>query len=680
MRLAKKQTAINDIIYYIFLPIEMHMSPFRLWHFSATVIAGLVAGQPSLAQPAPPNPAATIASGRADENAIAQAEDAFGSSIGTEDVGLYSSFDVRGFSPTRAGNVRVEGLYFDQVWAITSRLRRSTRIRIGLTALGYPFPAPTGVVDYVLRKPGNEPSLTVSASGDTYAGKILEFDAALPIMKGQLSIGAGLGLYNNEFYNATNSQQHVEALQLRWTPSPDVEVIPFWARSDIYDDEIGAFYVPAGAFLPPKIRRRQFNGPDWAEYNGTAVNYGLIGRINLSSNWQLRTGLFRSLFDNETGFTQLLTGLTLDGHANRLIIADPPDRLASTSGELRLSRRFVDGPRLHQVHLSLRGRDRRSRYAGSAFINLGPTTLSGVISGPPPAFLFAEQSNDRIRQWTGGIAYEGRWKDVGELSVGLQTTDYRKRIQQPGLPAARTIAQPLLVNLAAAAHVAGNLAVYAGYTRGLEESGVAPGNATNRNEALPAIRTNQKDFGIRWALLPRIKLVAGFFDIRKPYFNLDATGRFDLLGDTRNRGLELSLSGNLTNRLDILLGAVVSDPEVTGEGVRLGRLGPKPVGQAARKIDFNLDWRLPIPKEVSLNVAVAHSGKIPSTRDNVVSIPARTLVDLGGRYNFKLGQNRASLRVSVTNAFNEYGFELRGAGSYDIISGRVVSTRLVVDF
>lgn len=51
---------------------------------------------------------------RSRENAIAAAEDAFGTSIGRETIGLYDSGSVRGFSPTTAGNVRVEGLYFDQ--------------------------------------------------------------------------------------------------------------------------------------------------------------------------------------------------------------------------------------------------------------------------------------------------------------------------------------------------------------------------------------------------------------------------------------------------------------------------------------------------------------------------------------------------------------------------------------
>jgi iron complex outermembrane recepter protein len=51
---------------------------------------------------------------RAGENAVTAAQDAFGTSIGFQNVGLYSATDARGFSPQQAGNLRIAGLYFDQ--------------------------------------------------------------------------------------------------------------------------------------------------------------------------------------------------------------------------------------------------------------------------------------------------------------------------------------------------------------------------------------------------------------------------------------------------------------------------------------------------------------------------------------------------------------------------------------
>ena len=57
---------------------------------------------------------------RAAENAVNSAEDAFGTSIGSETVGLYSASSARGFNPQLAGNIRLDGLYFDQVLRIVA--------------------------------------------------------------------------------------------------------------------------------------------------------------------------------------------------------------------------------------------------------------------------------------------------------------------------------------------------------------------------------------------------------------------------------------------------------------------------------------------------------------------------------------------------------------------------------
>ena len=63
-----------------------------------------------------------------------------------------------------------------------------------------------------------------------------------------------------------------------------------------------------------------------------------------------------------------------------------------------------------------------------------------------------------------------------------------------------------------------------------------------------------------------------------------------------------------------------------------------------------------------------------------MAIPARTLVDVGGRYGFKIGEEPASFRISASNLFDTYGFDLQGAGAYDLIDSRRVGARLTVDF
>src|SRR6185437_8508589 len=48
------------------------------------------------------------------DNPVASADDAFGLTLGLESVGMYNPSGVRGFSPQAAGNVRIDGLYFDE--------------------------------------------------------------------------------------------------------------------------------------------------------------------------------------------------------------------------------------------------------------------------------------------------------------------------------------------------------------------------------------------------------------------------------------------------------------------------------------------------------------------------------------------------------------------------------------
>jgi len=93
---------------------------------------------------------------RTGENAVASAQDAFGTSVGNERVGLYFPQSARGFSPVQAGNVRINGMYFDYQADLSQRLISGSNVRVGLTAQSYPFPAPTGVADFSLRLPGSE--------------------------------------------------------------------------------------------------------------------------------------------------------------------------------------------------------------------------------------------------------------------------------------------------------------------------------------------------------------------------------------------------------------------------------------------------------------------------------------------------------------------------------------------
>lgn len=645
----------------------------RWWTASISPLTGLCmlagAPEPAFAQ-------------RASDNAVTAAEDAFGTSIGSESIGLYSDSSVRGFSPVTAGNVRLEGVYLDRQGSFSQRLISGSTIRVGLAGQGYPFPAPTGIVDYHLRRVGDRALLSVVAGSFGYGSHSLELDGQLPI-SGRLGLAGGLSISHDEYYDGADATYMEAAIMPRWRPADGVEIIPFWSTKVGKDEEVTPTIITAGSYAPPRAPRRRYFGQSWAAKDTQSVNAGLIVKARIGANWAVTGGVFRSTYDTGQNYAQDFLETTRDGRTIGEVTADPGQRYASTSGELRVSRSFADGPRLHTVHVTVRARSVGSRYGGEAeAIELGPTQLGQVprIAYPGP-FAFGELTTDRVRQTTIGLAYEGRWKNVGELSLGVQRADYSKTVDLPGTPLdTRAKDSPWLLSASGAIHLSGALAIYGSYTRGLEESGLAPNSAANRNQALPAIRTRQADAGIRWVLVPQMTLVAGVFDVEKPYFNTDERNIFTTLGDVRHRGVEVSLAGNPSPNLNLVAGAVLMDPRVTGSAVDLGRVGRRPLGQPATILRGNVNYSVPFLPGFSVDAALSYNGKRPSSRDNLVWLDPYVLLDLGVRYQFKIGRSPATLRIQMQNVTDSYSYEILGSNTYGLRDKRRINIYVAADF
>lgn len=618
---------------------------------------------------------------RADDNAVTAAEDAFGATLGDESIGLYSSSRVRGFSPVAAGNVRIEGLYFDRQAWLPTRLVEGSTIHVGIAAQGYPFPAPTGIVDYRLHKVEDTNVVSLAAGFDPYAAPSIEVDAKIPLIPERFGVAAGVSYAHEEYYDGADAYYLRAAFIPRWRITETFEVIPFWGLTRGRDEEVAPAIVTAGSFIPPEIERRRYFGQSWAQNESDSTTYGVLTKARLGESWAIGAGVFRSVAEDLQSFADIYVGTRRDGVTSERLIADPQQHYASTSGEIRASRSFVAGPRLHTVHMSMRARELRSAYGGSApALDLGPRLLGERVPVERPStFSFRERTRDAVDQTTLGVGYELRWRGVGEASLGLQRAKYEKRIQQPGLPEVGTEDDPWLVSATLAAHASSRLAFYAGYTRGLEETGIAPDSAANRNEALPAIRTQQMDGGARWALSKDLKLVAGVFEVKKPYFNTNENNVFTTLGDVRHRGMEVSLNGKLHPDWSVVAGAVLMEPRVTGEPVREGRIGRKPVGQTDRLLKLNVDYRPPALQALSLDLAVANYGERVASSDGRAVLPDYTVVDVGARYRMQVGGRPATLRLWVGNVTDEFYWDVFASNSFGLSDGRRYSATLFVD-
>jgi iron complex outermembrane receptor protein len=346
---------------------------------------------------------------------------------------------------------------------------------------------------------------------------------------------------------------------------------------------------------------------------------------------------------------------------------------------LRLSTLRNESARRHLIYVSARARDLTRIYGGSDIVDFGGAQIG--VRGPiaEPAFQFGPQTRDRVRQLTLGLGYDLEWARVGTLSAGVQTSSYSKSVAAPGLAAVKSHDNPLLFNLGTTISITSGVSLYGSYTRGFEEGGVAPSIAVNRNEAAPALRTVQKDAGVRLKLGTSVRAVAGVFDIQKPYYGLDSDNVYRRLGALRNRGIEVSLAGEVAAGLNVVVGAVFKNPTLAVTDADLVGFGRQPLGTNRRAVLASLDYRLHSMPALSFDASLSNSGATVASIDNLLRTRPRTQLDVGARYRLHIGHSPATLRVGVGNLFNSFAWNVDNSGAMWASSQRSLRITLATD-
>lgn len=621
--------------------------------------------------------AASASGQEASTNVITAAEDAFGRVIGVESLGLYSEDDVRGFSPLTAGNARMNGLYFDKQGTMTSRLVNDRRIRVGSSSVGFPWPAPTGIVDYTLRGIENDPSLASVLYVGPFHVLGLDLDGSVPFGNG--GIAAGIAYRDDESIPDQRRRIAAAAFLPQWRPTQNLELQAFWGRRDVMHAMTQPTIYGSGEGLPPRIDVKYF-GQSWSEGDNGAEHYGALANAAIADHWIVRAGAFHSVSDVRKSYADLYLDTQDDGTAHHVFVAQPHYFTASTSGEVRVSRAFESERMKHRLHFGVRTRNVRARYGGSDVEDLGAAVIGQVEPVPPPAFSFGPQTADRTTQWTGGLAYDLNFAGRFEASLGIQKASYERRISHSTLGISRTDEAPWLYNASFAWSLSRKVALFGAATRGLESSGVAPASATNRGEILGVARTSQQEAGIRYALTEHFNLVGAVFNVQKPYFNFDQAGGYVQAGDERHRGIEFSAAGEVARGLTVVSGAMFMSPRVTAQTATAVNVGSKPVGQTDRVVQLGVNYRFAKSPAWSLDALVVNRGARTATIDGRVSVPSATTLDIGARYRFKGFKAPATLRVQVANATDTFSWYVVDTNGFQPFEPRRLLAYLSVSF
>ena len=643
---------------------------------------------------------------RAAQNAVTESDDAFGTTVGLETTGIYTENNTRGFNPRKSGNVRIEGLYFDQAGPISSRLRQSTAIRVGFAAEDFPFPAPTGVIDNRLYPMPGSYGASIGLHSAAHGGKIGEFDLRLPLVKDHVGLNIGVDYADTRMSDGTQSITADFAARaiIRYANTEFAPLVTF-RRFPKYLNQ--TLVVTNGDNLPDHPRTGRFLGQPWAVAKFNSTIFGGTLKSRLSEHFVLRSGLFRAGGARVRNFTEIYSLLPrrapgapapgqpcgvagtgpATGDSCHFLISDPAQSVWSTSGEVQAVYLADSGRWRHRVYAGYRFRNRKTQSGGSGFASYGLASYGEIDPKPEQNFAFAPLNRNRVRQGTMMLGYIGRLDRRATINLGLQKTRYRAN-SRDGLTGGQSISRssPWLYNATLDIEILPSLSVYIGTQRGLEDSGQAPETAANRLDQLPSTKTTQYEGGMHWRFKGG-QLFVNLFELSKPNFTFDAAQFYVPLGTVKHRGIEASLSGQFGKRLHVVAGAVIMSPRVSGAARDAGLVGPLPTGVAPAYLRIDANYRTDLLGGLTPIATLEYTGKqavsvrtFASLGGRQLKTPAYFTLDVGMRHKFDMGGVPVSFRLMVSNVFDAKHWDIVAANTLQVDSRRRLTVTLTGDF
>lgn len=601
--------------------------------------------------------------------------------------GIVDSFFIRGF-PVGEGNLGE--LAFDGVYGVAPNYRVFTeyaeRVEVlkGPGALMYgisPNSGVGGVINIVPKRALAEDltRVTASYSSDTQVGGHLDISRRFGDQR-QWGVRFNGSLAQGD--TAIDDQQRaldIGAIALDYQGERLRLNLDFISQEERWDAASRPFTVAPGFGVPSAASGRTNLPQDWG-WSKTREQSALLG-----GEYDISDSL--TVFAHAGG-----------GRADVARMSDQVPRILNAAGDtsntpgyykfnvdrstadVGLRTLFETGPVNHTVTaMATRYQDELSRG-----INNGTPILSNIYHpvDVPKQYIAAPKVSRVSEAELSGVALTDTLAvldDRVQLTLGVRRQEVESRNYLPTASAKH-------YNESATTPVVGvvvkpweNVSLYYNYVEGLSKGDNAPAGATNDGDAFAPYTTKQQELGVKYEHNTFMTTLA-VFQIEKPSGELGTDRRFSVEAEQRNRGIELSMFGEVAPGTRLLGGVTVLDGKLTDSATAANK-GNEAVGVPDVQANLWAEWDTPWAEGVTLTGGAIYTGSQYVDQANTQELDAWTRFDIGARYATQIDGRPTTFRATVQNVFDcEYW---SGVASYGAISPgypRALQLSATVDF
>ncbi|MHA4968363.1 TonB-dependent receptor [Pseudomonas extremorientalis] len=224
-----------------------------------------------------------------------------------------------------------------------------------------------------------------------------------------------------------------------------------------------------------------------------------------------------------------------------------------------------------------------------------------------------------------------------------------------------------------------DVSLYYNYVEGLSKGDAAPGTASNAGETFAPYESKQHEVGVKYEHGTFMTTVA-LFQIEKPSGELGANGVYSVQAEQRNRGLELSMFGEVAPGTRLMGGVTFLDGELTKSATAANR-GNKPVGVPDIQANLWAEWDTPWLEGFTLTGGAIYTDSQYVNQANTQALDSWTRIDAGARYATKIEGRPTTFRATVQNVFDrEYWSGVASYGAFSPGYPRTLQLSATVDF
>ncbi|WP_017255182.1 TonB-dependent siderophore receptor [Pseudomonas tolaasii] len=594
-------------------------------------------------------------------------------------VGYYENFVVRGFSLNAASSYKINGRTITGEQNVALENKQQVEVLKGLASLQSGISEPSGVINYVTKRPEDVRSVTVSTD-DRGSGYVATDVGGWFGSEQQFGLRANVAHEDlNSYVEHANGQRDFVSLAFDWNISPDALLQLDAEYQNKQQRSVPGYQLLGGTEVPHGASPKKLLGHQSGSHQVGIDSLNLNGKFEyrFSDQWKGSVSAARSkvVIDDYSSFAW---GCYYVGSCNANTFSpegdydiydyrSPDDTRRDDEVQAAMTGVFNTAGLGHELTFGTSAfrrvidkRDAVNEYIGSGNINQDAPTFA-----PTDKPLNDSHRNLDSRQYGGfvtdRISFNEQWQTlIGGREVRLDEqafdkngTETRHTQQYVFLPQTALIYKPVE-----------NLSLYTSYSKGLSLGGTAPWFATNSSETLAPTTSRQLEAGVKYDWR-RISFAAAVFQTRQAYqyTKPDGTGLFTYVqqGEQKNTGLELSANGWATDRLQIATSVAAIRARVTGSGTPEYE-GHQAINVPKLRASVYADYALPWVNGLAVLGGVQYSAKKYANRTGNVEVGDYAVVNVGSRYTTKMDGYETVFRLSVDNLFDKRYW--RDAGEY----------------